>query len=118
MPQDPVVGLVLFNISINDLDAVIANFLIRCADDKALGGLENPLENRIRIQNDFDKLENWARDNNMNKDMQSVRSREVNLVHKCRRDNWLGSGISEKDLGVFVDQHEPTMRCRHEKSKC
>ena len=64
--QDSVLGPVLFNIFINDLDEAIEGILIKFAGDIKLGGVANTPEERTTIQSDLDRLEEWAIDNKMN----------------------------------------------------
>lgn len=55
----------MLNVFIKDLDDGIGKALIKFADDTKLGGTTSILEDRIRIQNDLDKLEKWTGKNRM-----------------------------------------------------
>ncbi|GAB0183672.1 cAMP-dependent protein kinase inhibitor alpha [Grus japonensis] len=96
----------LFNIFISDLDDGIKCTLMKFADDTKLSGEVDTSEGRATLQEDLDKLEEWA-----NKNLMKFSKDKCKVLHLGKHNpgvqhglgsTWLESSSVEGDLGILV----------------
>jgi len=104
-------GLILFNIFINDLDEEIESSLSNFADDTKLGRVADTLEGFATIQHDLDRPESWTGRNLMRFNKSKCRVLHLgrnNSTYQYRlADDLLDMSSAEKDLGVLVNNRFP-----------
>ncbi|RMC13723.1 hypothetical protein DUI87_08803 [Hirundo rustica rustica] len=115
VPQGSVLGPVLVNIFIDDVDEDIESLSSKFADNTELGACVDLLEGRRALQRDLECLDGWEESNKTKFDKSKWRVLHFghnNPLQRYRLGSvWLDSAQEERNLGVLVPaaEHEPAV---------
>ncbi|XP_058691655.1 triadin isoform X6 [Poecile atricapillus] len=116
VPQGSVLGLVLFNIFIGDIDSGFQCTLSEFTDDTQVCDAVNTLEGRNNTQRDLVRFERWAQLILMK--FSNAKCEVLHLVWGSPKSNfrlgreWKEPSPGEKDLGLVVDEKlDMTQQC-------
>jgi len=108
MPEGSILGSVLFNVFVGNMDSGTECTLSKFANNTKLCAVVDTLEGRDAIQRDLDRLERWACVNCMKFNKAKCKALHVGRGSPKHMytlgGEWLKSSPDEKDLGVLVDE--------------
>ncbi|RMC11102.1 hypothetical protein DUI87_12014 [Hirundo rustica rustica] len=114
VPQGSVLGPVLFNIFIDDMNEGIESLLSKLADDTKLGACVNLLEDRLALQRYLEQLHRlgkvWLDNAQEERDLGVLVSSQLNMGQQCaqvaKRANgilaWIRNGVASRSREVIL----------------
>uniref|UniRef100_A0A8C5MJL4 Reverse transcriptase domain-containing protein n=1 Tax=Leptobrachium leishanense TaxID=445787 RepID=A0A8C5MJL4_9ANUR len=107
VPQGSVIGLILFNLFINELEIVIESHVSVFADDTNLGKVIQCEQDVTSLQRDLDRLGDWALKWQMKFNLDKCKVMHFGVkntqVIYTLNGTELGKCKQEKDLGIIID---------------
>ena len=114
--QGSVLGGILFNIFVDDIDDVVKSFLRKFADDTKLAKIVESDDDAMEMQNDVNKMTEWAKKWAMAFNVAKCHVIHVGRSNKRYAYTMNGEPIQEaekeKDLGVWITEDmKPSLQC-------
>ena len=120
--QGTVLGGLMFNVFIDDIDDVVELFVRKFADDTKLAKIVESETDALGLQKDIDALAAWAQKWEM-----SFNIKKCKVMHVGRRNlrhRYVMGGIElekvrqEKDLGIWTEESmKPAVQCEYAAKK-
>ena len=116
VPQGTVLGGVLFNLYVNDMDEGIESFVRKFADDTKMARIVEEQEDALALQRDIDAMVKWAQKWEMKFNTDKCKVLHVGRLNKQFQyrigDGSLKEATEEKDLGVWIGNDlKPVAQC-------
>ena len=106
VPQGSVLGPILFIIYINDIDVGLNNIVSKFADDTKIGNAIITEEDRLKLQEDLNKIAEWSKIWQMPFNVNKCQMLQIGYQNKKYKYDMLGKPITVtpcvRDLGITL----------------